>query len=115
MLFNPDTSIEEDNKRLGKFFRRMLERWNQSIEPVLLSPEQKQLQDRDIKEDIGEFTYHSPYNLQGQHRVDTLSNNDMRDWEINLNFLTIEYAAAQFKEVYYQKLLATVGNQLGEL
>jgi hypothetical protein len=39
----------------------------------------------------------------------------MRDWEINLNFLTIEYAAAQFKEVYYQKLLATVGNQLGEL
>ena len=115
MLFNPDTSIEEDNKRLKKFFGRMLERWNQSIEPVLLSPEQKQLQDRDIKEDVGEFTYHSPYNLQGQHRVDTLSNNDMRDWETNLNFLAIEYASAQFKEVYYQKLLATVGNQLGEL
>jgi hypothetical protein len=43
MLFNPDTSIEDDNKRLKKFFGRMLESWHQSIEPVLLSPEQKQL------------------------------------------------------------------------
>jgi hypothetical protein len=37
----------------------------------------------------------------------------MRNWALNLNFLAIEYAAAHYKEVYFNQLLSLCGNLLG--
>ena len=115
ILVNPNESLDQSNQKTRKFFGRLAERWNQHIQPLLLTPEQRQYESKDFDPENGEFTYHSPYNLQGQHRVETLQNNDIRDWEVNLNFLAIEHAAAQFKEVYYNQVLKMASNILAEI
>ena len=71
--------------------------------------------DNDIDESKRQFEYHSPYNKQGENRIQMLNNTSVNEWEKNLNVLTLEYACAQFKEVYFQQVLHTVGNLLGEI
>lgn len=87
----------------------------QDVEPLLLTPEQKQYQSKDFNPDQGNFMYHSPYNIQGEHRVETLNKHDIDIWMKNLNVLSIEYAASQFKEIYYNQVLQAVGNALSNI
>ena len=70
---------------------------------------------QDIDEARRQFEYHSPYNKQGENRIQMLNNTPINEWEKNLNILALEYACAQFKEQYFQQVLHTVGNLLGEI
>lgn len=115
MLFSKDQSLQDANKETTSFFRRLHERCLQQLEPMLLTPEQKKYHYQGIDSKSSEWTYHSPYNLQNEHRAETLLKNDKRDWEINLNYVTITYAAAQFSEVFYNQVLQMAGNIMGEL
>lgn len=114
-FFDPDDDEKGVRSRVEKFCKNIADRWQQSIEPVLLTPDQISSIDQDIDEEHRNFQYHSPYNKQGENRVQMLNNTPVNEWEKNLNILTLEYACAQFKEVYFQQALHTVGNLLGEI
>ena len=115
-VYKPDDASPEDTEtRTNRFFTKMFDHMYQDVEPLLLTPEQKQYQSKDFNPDQGNFMYHSPYNIQGEHRVETLNKHDTDIWMKNLNVLSIEYAASQFKEIYYNQVLQAVGNALSNI
>lgn len=114
-LFSQDDTDDQSKSKARKFCDKIHDRWMQSIQPVLLTPLQKQGTMEDFDEARRHFEYHSPYNKQGENRVVMLNNTPTDEWEKNLNVLTLEYAVAQFEEIYFQRVLKTVGDLLGEI
>jgi hypothetical protein len=39
ILFNPNESVQDERTRVGRFVDNLKDRWNQQIEPLLLTPE----------------------------------------------------------------------------
>lgn len=107
---------DDDNtlkERVKKFGQNLTGRWLQNIEPLLLSPEQRTEMDKSINVQKENFEFHSPYNAQGAHRVEMVNAHRASEWECNLNILALEYACAQFKEIYFHDLLSSVSDLLG--
>ncbi len=111
-LFRSEDSETTIKDKTSKFAHKLGDMLLQDIQPLLLTPEQKTEIDKNIDENNQTFQYHSPYNVQGEYRVELTSAHDSSEWETNLNIMTLEYACAQFKEVYYHDVLEQVSDLL---
>ena len=114
-LFEQASTEDGIKNKAKKFFKKWGDQLFSTITDMMLAPEQQNQMDKDIDEKRQEFKYHSPYNVQGEHRVEILQNHTIGEWMTNLNILTLEYACAQFKEVYYQQVLKSVGDLIGQI
>lgn len=111
-LFDSSRGGKDIKERTSKFAHKFGDMLLSDIQPLLLTPEQKTEIDKNINEKTQTFEYHSPYNAQGEYRVELTSSHNAYEWETNLNILALEYACAQFKETYYHDILEQVSDLL---
>lgn len=108
--FSNFRNLLNGNKSPKQFIKEETDKWKSYFDPTVLNEEQAKLQE----ENISELKYTNFYK-DVRDRASKTANTEVNEWEINLNKLVLDYAAADYKEVYFTKLLGTVDKQFATI
>lgn len=99
------------SKGLKQAIKDEVNTWLHYLEPALLNEQQSAQREKDIKD----HTY-SNYLKEGEKtRYERTESTDPITWEINMNQLALEYAAADYKEIYFTKVLNYVDKAMATI